>query len=510
MNFFKRAKTSIFRSPGKSAILLTLVFMLGTIIAGALAVEGAVVNTEENLRRNMPAVVSVGIDEQQVLEYVRSESEMPTITGFNAELIRSIGELPYVREFNYSIETWLGSFELDMYFPAVEGLPTDFFDDMLNIFDIVGLSSATLIPLEEGVIDLTSGRMLTDTEITTPSATTPALVSNTFAQLNNLAVGSTFTLSNKITQGQDSGLSGSDLWLAENLLAYEHHEFEIVGLFERVEEEATNNESNVVAMARGQSMHNQMYVPNWFAENVESFQNSAQNQGENTADEPTISAIFMLEDPREIDDFRRAATPMLPEFIGIEDLTNTFESISTSMSTLIEIANWILWAAIGATFLILSLLLTLFLRDRRYEMGIYLALGEKKGKVIAQVLLEVLAISVVGISIAVFAGTAISSNISQMMLKNALTTESASVDIGGGTRGAVMMISIPGSTSLENLGFSGAALSVDEMMSAFDVSLNGETILLFYAIGIVAVVVSTLIPIFYLTKLSPKKVLMRQ
>ena len=509
MNFFKRAKTSIFRSPGKSVILLILVFMLGTIIAGALAVEGAVANTEENLRRNMPAVVSIGIDEQQVMEYIRSSAEpgMSSITGLTVDLIRSIGALPYVRDFNYSIEAWLMSFDLDSYIPNIESLPAGLLDDRLSAFDIVGLSSTNLIPLNEGVIELVDGRMLSEAEITTPSEITPVLVSETFAQLNQLSVGSVFTLSSKIPQDGGSGSSNSEMWLEENLLDYAHYEFEIVGLFDPVLE-ATDSDTGMIIV--GQSIHNQIYAPNWFAEEADRFWTSAMsNQEEAEIEEPAITSVFILEDPREIEAFRKAVEPMLPDFIGIDDLTNTFEAISTSMSTLLEIADWILWIAIGATFLILSLLLTLFLRDRRYEMGIYLALGEKKGKVISQVLLEVLAISVVGISIAVFAGTALSANFSRMMLQNELTAEAPPIGAGGGG-GSVMMLSIPGSSSLDALGFDKEALSVEEMMDAFDLSLNGETILLFYTIGLVAVMVSTLIPIAYITKLSPKKILMKQ
>jgi len=515
MNFLKRAKTSILRSPGKSAILLILVFTLGTIIAGALAVEGAVTSTEENLRRNMPAVVSIGIDEQQVMDYIRASDSlgMPTITGLTADLIRSIGALPYVRDFNYSIETWLASLELDNYIPNIEALPAGLFDDTPSMFDIAGLSSTNLIPLNEGVIDLVDGRMLTEAEIASPSETVAVLVSSTFAQMNHLSVGSIFTLSNKVPQLQEtwSSSSNNEMWLEENLLAYESYEFEIVGLFDVVDNEISDNDMNdVIVMGQGQSMYNQIYAPNWFTEKAERFRTLAQqNQEEMDAEEPALTSIFILEDPREIEDFRQAVEPMLPDFIGIDDLTNTFEAISTSMSTLLEIADWILWIAIGATFLILSLLLTLFLRDRRYEMGIYLALGEKKGKIISQVLLEVLAISIVGVSIAVFAGTAISSNLSRMMLQNTLTAEPTSGGVGGGS-GPVMMLAIPGSASLDALGFAQEALTVDEMMSAFDISLNGETILLFYTIGLIAVVVSTLIPIAYITKLSPKKILMKQ
>jgi len=62
MNFFKRATTSIIRRPGKTVILLLLVFILGSVIAGAISVEGAISNTDANLRRNMQPIVSIDFD----------------------------------------------------------------------------------------------------------------------------------------------------------------------------------------------------------------------------------------------------------------------------------------------------------------------------------------------------------------------------------------------------------------------------------------------------------------
>lgn len=513
MKIFKRAKTSIMRNLGKSVILLFLVFTLGTIIAGALAVEGAVTTTEENLRRNMPAVVSIGIDEQQVIDYYFANGEFPEITaGLTAELIRTIGALPYIREFNYSMESFLMSFEIDNYLPTLGNVPPmgNQFPHFPSFFDVAGLSGTNLIPLNEGVIELVGGGMLTEAQIATPdgSGVVPVLVSDDFARTNHLSVGSIFALSDKIPQGEDSGLADSEIWLVEHLFAYEIYEFEIVGLFDLVDKEAIES-GDFETYQLHRSMLNQIYVPNWFVEQSGQSRASARQEraGEEQVDfEPTITSIFILEDPREIEDFRRTVEPMLPDFVAIDDLTNTFEAISSSMGTLLEIADWVLWIAIGATFLILSLLLTLFLRDRRYEMGIYLALGEKKGKVIAQILLEIIAVSVVGITIAVFAGTVISSNLSQMMLRNALTVENNPSHSGGGSSGMVFMVS--GSTSIDAIGFGGGALSPDEMIEAFDLSLTGQTIFIFYIIALVAVVVSTLIPIVYLIKLSPKKILM--
>ena len=51
-------------------------------------------------------------------------------------------------------------------------------------------------------------------------------------------------------------------------------------------------------------------------------------------------------------------------------------------------------------------------------------------------------------------------------------------------------------------------LTVDEMIEAFDTTLTIEAIIWFYVVGIGTVMISTLIPIVYLVKLNPKKVLL--
>ena len=62
MNLLERAKTSITRQPVKSLVLLMLIFILGTLTAGAIAVNGAINNTDANLRRNMQPILSLTFD----------------------------------------------------------------------------------------------------------------------------------------------------------------------------------------------------------------------------------------------------------------------------------------------------------------------------------------------------------------------------------------------------------------------------------------------------------------
>ena len=518
MSFLKRSVMSISRRLGKSIILLILIFMLGSIIAGAISVRGAIDSTEANLRRSMPSLVSLGVDEESVIEEFNLAGEFPDYLAVTTDLVREIGALPYVRNFNYSVLAPLESFNLSLYVPEMEGLTGnwDYFQTGLpRFFDLIGISSANLIHIEEGLISIVGGQMLTDDDINVPNdnGIIPALVSNSFAKNNQLSIGSVFALSSMIRDRNNFSPDDNDIWLEENLFAQKDFQFEIVGLFDLVDRETellARNEDDWDIFMRQREILNQIYVPNYASENIKRFRFDVFNEmdGKIHSDEdflPPIASLFILEDPLYIDTFRTAVEPLLPEFIGIDDLSGAFGDISGSMETLQQIADWVLWIAVGVTLFILSLLITLFLRDRRYEMGIYLALGEKRVKIISQILIEVVAVAFVGITLALFAGNIISSGMSQSMLRNALVEES-NVQFGGGS---FVSFHIDGSSSLEGMGFS-FEMTPDEMMEAFDISLNAQVILIIYGIGLVAVVTSTLIPAVYVIRLSPRKVLLEK
>ena len=116
MNFFKRATTSILRRPGKTIILLLLVFILGTVIAGAISVEGAISNTDANLRRQMPPIVSIGEDDEafqespawddfdwDLYDWEDPSTFPPQMPALTPEDVRAIGSLDYVDFYDYMI-----------------------------------------------------------------------------------------------------------------------------------------------------------------------------------------------------------------------------------------------------------------------------------------------------------------------------------------------------------------------------------------------------------------------
>lgn len=215
-----------------------------------------------------------------------------------------------------------------------------------------------------------------------------------------------------------------------------------------------------------------------------------------------INPIFVLKEAGDLEVFKTESMAELPEYYTIADNSKEFSTVTAPMSNMGWIAGIILYVAIGATVLILSLLITLFLRDRKHEMGIYLSLGERKRKIAGQILTEVMMIAVIAISLSLFTGNILAKNISSSMLENQIIAEH--------TNGPddIMPQDLKYSYSSFSSNYSGSTLSGTDLIDAYKVTLDVKTILLFFACGIGTVALSTLIPIAYTLRLNPKKILM--
>jgi len=526
MNFFKRATISILRRPGKTVILLVLVFILGTIIAGAISVRGAINNTDANLRSRMQPIVSVSFDavawEESIDWSTVGEDEniwlqQPHLMPSH---VREIAELPYVSFYDYMIVSSLQSFEVEQYIPDELDIHFGGMEGEPQWFNLRGTSSTELVQIDQGMIDLVQGDQFDANELIPGADRSVAIVSTGFANANNLSLNSTFTLYNFVMfpdeQGEIWGW-GADWWVDENIYERVGMEFEIIGLFDIPIDSDQDQDQGQGRVSNDdwQRMDNlnNIYVPNWAIEDVArrtlaaqiSVFNTvdvdmpewlAQAPGANEDEEHQVLSLFVLEDPAYMDEFRAAAEPLLPEYHSVEDLSSAFDDIASSMETMQTLANGILYVSIGATLLILSLLITLFLRDRRYEMGVYLALGEKKGRIVSQILMEVVVTALVGITLAVFTGHFMSGLISQNMLREELAAQANQNDDEWHW------------TVFDQLGIPTDDMSIDDMMAAYDISLSIEVVGFFYVIGLGAVVLSTLAPVIYVMALNPKKVLM--
>ena len=218
--------------------------------------------------------------------------EFPTV-----EMIEAVGNLPYVRSYDFRSESSLLSRELywaplpidDMLLPenvTAEELNEFFTSGALRksgayveMFPVFGINNPDLTDEQAGLISLTSGRFMKKAEIVDGAPV--AIVSEGFAQINGLDVGSTFILEHNVYD--DSAILSEANWDADAILPFSlYHldefiifrqsvEFQIVGLFTvnlpfLFPDDVQRTQEMTL---RTSSLYNQIYIPHRLLEDIE-------------------------------------------------------------------------------------------------------------------------------------------------------------------------------------------------------------------------------------------------
>lgn len=489
MNFFNRAIKSIFRQPVKSCVFLLLVILLGILVSGSISVRQAIINTDANLRRRMPAVVTImdGFSENEGAYTAREH--------LTSELLRTMGSFPEVQAFDYAIDmTWgvtapgmIAWQDASMYSP----LPLGYDVDLGMGLSVMGVSTPEFIDVRHSFVELVRGRSFDASDMISDNERYPVLITTGFAEVNHLDVGSHFEVQVVVFDYTEDASGILTEHRERPPLVEETFLLEVIGIF-NIMLQAPSEDAPAYAYAeyilhKRQAMH-RVYVPNALAEQLF----HARAQGWVGFDAIFFQNIFLLNSPTDTADFARRIED-LPGNWRVVDYSRGFDDISISMNSMLGISDFILLGTIGATFLLVGLLVLLFLYDRKHEIGVYLALGEHKRKIVWQIIMEVVTLTLIGMTLALFAGNILANRLSHEMLRR---------DLAQPSHHRVDEIHL-----LEELGYR-FELTHEEMLATYEVRLNVATVLYFYVIGLGVVLLATVIPIIRVVRLHPKKVLL--
>ena len=533
MAFMRRIYIGITRNLGKSAILFLCIFTVGCVMAGAISVRQAVHNVNANIYAGLPAVVTIEDDIWayfDALEYAE-EGEEPQDGWLSHDILTEIGNLPYVAYFDFSETTCLLSSELDNYLPELDpdriGRSGDGYEGHVRMGDftrieIHGMRSTNPLYIAQGIIEISQGRMFADVEL--ENVTFVTLISENFAATNNLGVGSTITLEDirfdhdglYESRGAEmidgfmqfpDGYFPEDLYdgfyIEENIVEHRFYDFEVVGIYalqNRFEGATVMDtiDSNLLNVP----LENRIYIPNTTVRELIGWGAEAEAMadpfwGDSPGAFPVWGQnIYVLYDARDIPAFRAAAEEILPPFHVVISAGSNWDNVGVATETLNDLADMIIVVTAIATVLILTLLITLLIRERRREIGIYLALGEKKRSVITQVVAEMAVIALIAITASLFVGNLLARDISEDMLQADFITAQAAP---------------PEWTSFGNmLDLMGhnTTISLTEVLAAYDASLDATTVAVFYIATITTILIAAIVPILYLMRLNPRKIMM--
>ena len=208
MRLFFRAWTSVKRQMGRTLALFLILFLLGVTIVGALSVSSAIHRADQNLRRRLPAIATVISDDVALDQYAQTHGYFPENWSMTPELIEEIGNLPYVRLFDYAVLARYTFFSRNLILPMDSApyleapIEADIAIDQmmamslpvedLETFLLKAVHNPHIADIEGGLISLVEGRAFIESEMEV-GANHVAIISQAFADANHLALGDTFT-----------------------------------------------------------------------------------------------------------------------------------------------------------------------------------------------------------------------------------------------------------------------------------------------------------------------------
>ncbi|HDU6491107.1 TPA: ABC transporter permease [Listeria monocytogenes] len=499
MNFFKRAWLSMKARKGRSILQLIIFTVVCVLILSGFTIQSAADKASELAREQLGGTVTLTVDREKQMQAMRDEaassdsSSTESKPQFESSPIdvsdaNELAKLNHVASYNYYSSTQA----LASGFDPIEssGDTSSSNDESSTTAETQGpgggqggpqmvdadlsisglLDSATSTDFEAGTSELTSGVAITSAD----KDKNVAMVEENLAEENDWKVGDSFTV------------TSSDGNTKVTL--------KIVGIYK-----TTDSGSDMAQNFSFLNPYNKVYVPYTVANTIKG------SDYKNTVD----SAVYTMDDAANISAFEKEAKKVDSidwDTFKLDANDTLYQQMIGPINSVASFSKNVVYIVSIAGALILGLLVMMQVRDRKYEMGVLLAIGEKRGKLIAQFFVEILIVALVSFGLAAASSHYVAQLAGNQLLAqqnsstNETTTSTENRGPGGGGQGG------PGGfgQSVSNL------TKNTEQIKELDIQVTLEDMLKMGGIGIGIAFISVLLPATLVLRMNPKTILTKQ
>lgn len=426
MNFMKRGLQSLRAKKGRSLLLIAVFSAILIFVLAGLTIRSAALVATENAQKSVGATVTLQANRESLRQNSQTassdtsegESTPPDPDSFqntpvNLSDAQAIAALSGVASYSFEAST---SADAVSGIEAIsseddESTATESTEDssratngqpsgMPNMqegrmssgdFQITGVSESTnYTSFSEGTAKITDGEAITAGD----EGTNHVLIESELAEANGLSVGDKFVISDS----EDNEV-----------------EVTIKGIYE------TSEVGNSMSQ-----MFNFLNPANTLFASYTLVNTLAGN--EDTLD----SATYTLSDPSEMDSFVAQAEKLIDtDTYSIQTNDQMYQSMLTPLNNVASFAKNIIVLVAVAGVIILTLIVMLSIRERKYEIGVLLSLGESRIKVILQFFTEIAICMFFALGIAAASGNVVGNIVGEQLLAQQTTTEQADARMNG-------------------------------------------------------------------------------
>lgn len=502
-SMLKRSFLSIKRKLGRTIILTLIFFMMANLVLAAITIKTAVAAQMDYAKSTLGGTVTIQADMDAIRESQKEEMEKggdrkemfknmvrPAVTVETANKIAEYSD--YVKDYSYELSSSANSADLDVVESKNEGAPGGGFGDgMPGMPGSRSGSSSDDESKQDGDITISginayayiSGVQnetftIKDGEYFDEDSNDKAMVSYEFAELNDLKVGSKFKIKNIYTE--------------------EAIELEVIGIYDTSEERSNANAIYMNIETAAKFLSSDDYKDGKYdVSNVNYYMNNSDKAEEFVE---KVNADF-----KELSENKMK--------IAVD--TSEYDAMSGSIESVGSFATTILVIVIVAAIIIVTLIVTINVKDRRYEMGVLLSLGAHKRNIIGQIATELLIVGTLGFVLASISGTFLAKAMGQSILESQTTASMQQSERNFGrpsaqTGGSSKSGGTPSMPSMSDMG--GQNMKQKIMASRnqdikLDINATPIDFLLLFVTGYLVIVLALILPSVNVLRYQPKEIL---
>lgn len=148
------------------------------------------------------------------------------------------------------------------------------------------------------------------------------------------------------------------------------------------------------------------------------------------------SVTFNVTNPGQVASVKTAGKKLInTQKYSLSTDDASYQTVKSSMKSVSSFADKIVWLVAIAGTIILALIVILMIRERRFEIGVLLSLGEARWKIVAQFLTEMMMVLVVALALAGVGGKFVGNQLGSQLVSQSATTQTTQTSNQPGSQG---------------------------------------------------------------------------
>ncbi|WP_099221644.1 ABC transporter permease [Listeria costaricensis] len=457
MDFIRRAWISIWAKKAKHFLLMLLIFIIFMFIFIGFAIQDATTKSLDSARKQLGADVSLVLNQKKLMEDAQNGKSIDSISPLSEEDVQKIATLKQVKEYQMIVDGSAMKGDLT----PIKSSSKNSSDSgaMLETTDSSEMPSFVVEGVRESKLETDfvnkDSKLIEGEPITANDTEAAALIEKAFAEKNKLKVGDTFKLKNE--KNKEVSFKVKGIYETSKTVDSQLAAFEIM------------NPANKI-------------IVNYKA--AEAFGSGG-----------ITSATYSLKDPNMINSFisdaQKLTTADDDGYYKFDAKDDAYEQLIGPIQQVGSFSSVIVAITMIAGGLILGLIVLLSIRERKFEMGVLMSLGESKAKIICQFLVEMLIVAVLAFTISVFVAGPAGQAVSDYMVDNQIEK---SKEEKQSDQSSSMTFSLGEETTQKTY----------EPIDKINVELSTSVLQKVSLLGGLTILLATLIPSLFILRLKPK------